>query len=68
MPRKLRPRQALARSFPTWDLGMADRIIAWLDHCGYAIVEKSHAEATLVPSASEGDAAKYLETAPALDR
>jgi hypothetical protein len=28
---------------------MADRMIAWLDHCGYAIVEKDdheHSEAT----------------------
>ena len=30
---------------------MADRLIAWLDHCGYVIVEKhrDHSEATLVP-------------------
>ena len=40
MAHKLTPRQAIARSFPTYDNAMADRLIAWLDHCGYAIVEK----------------------------
>jgi hypothetical protein len=40
-PRKLTAREAIARSYPTWDYNMADRLIAWLDHCGYEIVEKS---------------------------
>jgi len=53
MSRKLTPREAIARSFPTWDHGMADRLIAWLDHCGYEIVEKPHAEASLAPRASD---------------
>jgi hypothetical protein len=63
MPPKLTPRQAIARSFPGWDYGMADRLIAWLDHCGYQIVEKSKPcdEASLVPSAS-------AETTPGLER
>jgi len=26
---------------------MADRVIVWLEHCGYEIVEKPHAEAGL---------------------
>jgi hypothetical protein len=39
---KLSARDAVARSYPSWDHGMADRMIAWLDHCGYAIVEKDH--------------------------
>jgi hypothetical protein len=48
-------REAIARSYPTWDNAMADRLIAWLDHCGYAIVEKGprHDEASLVPAAEE---------------
>lgn len=55
MSRKLTPRQVIARSYPSWDYAMADRLIAWLDDCGYAIVEKSgdHEEASLVPSAQE---------------
>jgi hypothetical protein len=55
MSRKLTLRQAIATSFPTWDDAMADRLIAWLDHCGYQIVEKPHAEASLVPSASDDE-------------
>jgi hypothetical protein len=49
---KLSARDAVARSYPSWDYGMADRMIAWLDHCGYAIVEKdqAHGDATLVPA------------------
>jgi hypothetical protein len=49
---KLSARDAIARSYPSWDPGMADRMIAWLDHCGYAIVEKDHghSEATLAPA------------------
>jgi hypothetical protein len=55
MSRKLTPRQAIARSYPTWDYAMADRLIAWLDDCGYEIVEKhvSHPDASLVPAAPE---------------
>ena len=55
MSRKLTPRQVIARSYPTWDYAMADRLIAWLDDCGYEIVEKSsaHEHASLVPSESE---------------
>jgi hypothetical protein len=53
MSRKLTPRQVIARSYPSWDYAMADRLIAWLDACGYQITEKDsvHADASLVPSA-----------------
>jgi hypothetical protein len=56
MSRKLTPRQVIARSYPSWDYAMADRLIAWLDECGYEIVEKptSHQDASLVP-ASESE-------------
>jgi hypothetical protein len=64
--RKLSPREVIARSYPTWDLAMADRLIAWLDHCGYQIVEKPHTEASLVPSASEHEASPPLS--PPLER
>jgi len=40
-------REAIARSYPTWDYAMADRLIAWLDHCGYEIVEKKQPLATV---------------------
>jgi hypothetical protein len=55
MSRKLTPRQVIARSYPTWDYGMADRLMAWLDDCGYEIVEKgaTHEDASLVPTATE---------------
>jgi len=55
MSRKLTPRQVIARSYPTWDYAMADRLIAWLEDCGYEIVEKdvSHRDASLVPAAPE---------------
>jgi hypothetical protein len=59
--RKLTPREAVARSYPSWDLGMADRLIAWLDHCGYQIVEKPGSEASLVPSSSEHEAPSPLD-------
>ena len=64
MGRKLTPRQAVARSYPGWDYAMADRLITWLDHCGYEIVEKKtgHEEASLVPDESD------TETSPRLQR
>lgn len=56
MSRKLTPRQVIARSYPSWDYAMADRLIAWLDECGYEIVEKDvthhHHDASLVPEVS----------------
>ncbi len=63
MVRKLTARQAVARSYPGWDYAMADRLIAWLDHCGYAIVEKraGHTEASLVPEDSEAETASHFE-------
>jgi hypothetical protein len=55
MTRKFTPRQVIARSYPTWDYGMADRLIAWLEDCGYEIVEKraSHQDISLVPAAAD---------------
>jgi hypothetical protein len=57
MSRKLTPRQVIARSYPSWDYAMADRLIAWLDDCGYEIVEKgvAHRDASLVPAASDSE-------------
>ena len=47
--RRLTPREAIARAYPGYDRAMADRLIAWLDECGYEIVEK-HDEASVAPS------------------
>ena len=46
---KLCARDAIARTYPGWDKAMADRLIAWLDYCGYEIVKKDRGlnEATL---------------------
>jgi hypothetical protein len=35
-----------------WDFAQADRVIAWLDQCGYAIVSKApfQDEATPIPN------------------
>lgn len=62
MGRKLTPRQVVARSYPGWDYAMADRLIAWLDDCGYAIVEKGgHKEASLVPEGCETETSRRFE-------
>ncbi|WP_316168890.1 MULTISPECIES: hypothetical protein [unclassified Bradyrhizobium] len=53
--RKLSAREVIARSYPSWDNAMADRLIAWLDECGYQIVEKQHSDAILVPDALAGE-------------
>ena len=44
-------REAVARSYVGWDFAQADRVIAWLDECGYAIVTKAalQDEATPIP-------------------
>ena len=57
MSRKLTPRQVIARSYPTWDYGMADRVIAWLDDCGYAIVEKGVTRPPPVAQSESGNPA-----------
>lgn len=44
--RKLSPREVIARSYPGWDYNMADRLLAWLDECGYEIVDKRGAAET----------------------
>jgi hypothetical protein len=54
MSERLTARQALARVFPgcgqeMYDTKMADRAIAWLDRCGFEIVEKH--QVTLAPAA-----------------
>jgi hypothetical protein len=51
MNRPQRVREAVARSYPGWDRDRADRLLLWLDECGYTIVEKEpkHGEAALVP-------------------
>jgi hypothetical protein len=61
--RKLTAREVIARSYPTWDLAMADRLIAWLDDKGYQIVEKPQAEVSLVPSASAHEHSQHLADA-----
>jgi hypothetical protein len=38
-------REAVARAHPGWTVGNADRLIAWLDQCGYAIVDKAALQA-----------------------
>jgi hypothetical protein len=47
-------RDAVARSYVGWDLAQADRVIAWLDECGYAIVSKAalHDKATPIPNSN----------------
>lgn len=57
MSRKLTPRQVIARSYPTWDYAMADRLIAWLQDCGYEIVQKPEADAGVVISSLSAPAA-----------
>jgi hypothetical protein len=52
MTRKFSVREVIARSYPSWDYAMADRLVAWLDHCGYEIVEKKQ-ERAAVPVADE---------------
>jgi len=55
MSRKLTPRQVIARSYPTWDYAMADRLIAWLQDCGYEIVQKPTIESGDVVAALPSD-------------
>ena len=53
--RKLTPREAIARAYPGgYDRSMADRLIAWLDECGYEIVEKPH-DVSVAPSQATDD-------------
>jgi hypothetical protein len=61
--RKLTAREVIARSYATWDLAMADRLIAWLDDKGYQIVEKPQFEVSLVPSVPEDQESLPLEAA-----
>jgi hypothetical protein len=53
MSRKLTPRQVIARSYPTWDYAMADRLIAWLEDCGYEVVKKAQS--------ADGDTAVMID-------
>lgn len=52
--RKLTPREAIARAYPGYDRSMADRLIAWLDECGYQIVDKHH-DVGVAPSQATDD-------------
>ena len=50
-------REAVARSYPGWNLTRADYVVAWLDRSGYAIVDKDllQVEAGLIaPSDMQG--------------
>ncbi|HLZ03231.1 MAG TPA: hypothetical protein VKR55_13920 [Bradyrhizobium sp.] len=51
--RKMTAKEAIARIFPTYDRSMADRVLRWLDQCGYQIVEKD--KVTLLPPDSAED-------------
>ena len=59
-------REAVARAYVGWDLAQADRVIAWLDGCGYAIVSKAdlHDEATLIPNSVTSTAPKEFRYVP----
>jgi len=59
-------REAVARAYVGWDLAQADRAIAWLDECGYAIVSKAALLAIGIPIAAVHDKATPIpaSTAP----
>jgi hypothetical protein len=65
MSHKLTPRQVIARSYPTWDYAMADRLIAWLADCGYEIIKKDGVEEhqILRPSTLDGQVSPVLAQA-----
>ena len=65
--RKLTPREVIARSYPTWDLAMADRLIAWLADKGYQIVEKTPRETNLAGAVPTESQAPTLNQRPAAD-
>lgn len=53
---KFTAREAIARSYPSYDYEKADRLIAWLESCGYRIIDKHlspHEDVSLAPSYSE---------------
>lgn len=63
--RRFTPREAIARAYPGYDGSMADRLIAWLDECGYEIVEKHHEVGVAPPQATDGHSkAKLALTEP----
>jgi hypothetical protein len=49
-------REAVARAYTGWDRAQADRVIAWLDQCGYEIVKKPIVvdAPTIQPNGMEG--------------
>lgn len=60
MSKRLSAREALARAFPgygpeMYNTEMADRVIVWLDHCGYEIVAK-HQVSLVPPDPVDADA------------
>jgi hypothetical protein len=56
-------REAVARSYVGWDFAHADRVIAWLDQCGYVIVSKAdlHDEAAPIPNSKTIPARKIVD-------
>jgi hypothetical protein len=58
--RKLSPKEAVARALPSYDRAMADRFIAWLDDCGYQIVEK-YQVSVMPPDSTDGEHRQNLE-------
>jgi hypothetical protein len=58
--RKLSPKEAVARVFPSYDQAMANRVIAWLDQCGYQIVEKDQVS-VVPPDSTDAEHQRELE-------
>jgi hypothetical protein len=52
---KLGVRQVAAGFFPGLDKKRGDDLLRWLDRCGYAVVEKEHGEAILIPEEAHAD-------------
>lgn len=46
---KYSAQEAVARALPGYDRALADRLINWLDRCGYSIVEKVQLDTPLSP-------------------
>lgn len=44
--------EAIARGLPDYDRARADRLIKWLDKCGYSIVEKVEPSPSLAPKST----------------
>ena len=42
--------EAVARGLPDYDRARADRLIKWLDKCGYSIAEKAEPSSSSAPT------------------